>query len=313
MRTGSKAAILVYHRISTLTPDSHHLCTPPDAFHQQMDYIRRECSPIGLEDLVRAAAAGRIPDRAVAVTLDDGYVDALTAASPILSELGVPATFFINSDRLTEEHERWWDTLERVLLSAGTVPSTLRVTIAGETLEVPTATARERAAALDCLNRRAWPLNAEAREGLIAHVAAWSGADISPRQTHRVLTDTEIRALATRPGHTIGAHSVHHLALTAQPAGLKRAEIEENKVALERVLQQPVRLFSYPYGEFDADLVRIAGAAGFMAAVTVQAGLVCAGMNRLLLPRFEITPRQHQAFAAYMQEIFKSQALSLET
>ena len=79
------AAILAYHRIATLTPDSHELCTPPDEFRQHMDYIRRECSPIGLEDLVRAAAAGRIPERAVAVTLDDGYLDALTVASPILS------------------------------------------------------------------------------------------------------------------------------------------------------------------------------------------------------------------------------------
>ena len=81
-----------------------------------MDYIRRECSPIGLEDLVHAAASGRIPERAVAVTLDDGYLDALTTASPILDELGVPATFFVNTDRLTEEHERWWDILERMFL-----------------------------------------------------------------------------------------------------------------------------------------------------------------------------------------------------
>ena len=30
--------------------------------------------------------------------------------------------------------------------------------------------------------------------------------------------------------------------------------------------------------------------AGFLAAVTVQAGLVSAGANRLLLPRIEVTP-----------------------
>ena len=139
---------------------------PPDEFRGTWTTSGGECSPIALEDLVRAAAAGRIPERAVAVTLDDGYLDALTVASPILSELGVPATFFVNSDRLTEEHERWWDTLERVFLGAATLPSVLRITIAGQNLQMPTATARERADALECLNRMAWPLDASARAEL---------------------------------------------------------------------------------------------------------------------------------------------------
>ena len=68
-----------------------------------------------------------------------------------------------------------------------------------------------------------------------------------------MLTDDEIRTLAGRPGHTIGAHTVHHLALTTQPADTKRREIVENKAALERLLQRPVHLFSYPYGDFDAE------------------------------------------------------------
>ena len=112
--TSFPAAILAYHRIAELTPDSHALCTPPDVFREHMAYIRRECCPIGLDQLVDAAASGRIPERAVAVTFDDGYLDALTAASPILGDLGVPATFFVNTDRLDEEHERWWDIFERV-------------------------------------------------------------------------------------------------------------------------------------------------------------------------------------------------------
>src|SRR4029077_16457954 len=80
-------AILSYHRVADLSPDSHGLCTPPDEFRRHMAHLRDHFTPIGLEDLVRAAASGRIPDRAVAVTLDDGYLDALTAASPILTEL----------------------------------------------------------------------------------------------------------------------------------------------------------------------------------------------------------------------------------
>lgn len=299
------AVILTYHRVAELAPDSHALCTPPGEFREHMAYLRRTFSPIGLEDLVRAAASGRIPEGAVAITLDDGYLDALTVASPILTDLGVPATFFVNTDRLNEEHERWWDILERVLLSEARLPSMLALKAGGQELRMPTATARECADALDLLNRIAWPLDENGRADLAGDVLAWSGADRPPRATHRVLKDDEVRALASRPGHSIGAHTVHHLALSTQPVDTKRREVFENKITLERLLQQPVHLFAYPYGEFDAEVMKVVSDAGFRAAVTVQPGLVSAGTNRLLLPRHEITGRHHGDFRLRMREIFE--------
>ena len=45
--------------------------------------------------------------------------------------------------------------------------------------------------------------------------------------------------------------------------------------------------------------------ARFRAAVTVQAGLVTAGTNRLLLPRYEMTARDHGSFPLRMQRMFE--------
>jgi peptidoglycan/xylan/chitin deacetylase (PgdA/CDA1 family)/glycosyltransferase involved in cell wall biosynthesis/SAM-dependent methyltransferase len=300
-----RAAILAYHRIAELTPDSHALCTPPDAFREHMACVRQHFTPISLEDLVHAAASGRIPEGAVAITIDDGYLDALTVASPILTELGVPATFFVNTDRLHEPHERWWDILERVFLSESTLPPTLALQLGGRELRMPTTTATQRAEALEVLNRTAWPLGATARARLVDDVLAWHGADATPRATHRVLTDEEVLALARRPGHSIGAHTIHHLALTAHPVDTKRTEVFENKIALERLLRQPVHLFAYPYGELDAETRTVVSEASFRAAVTVQAGLVTAGTNRLLLPRYEMTPHGHGSFPLRMRAIFE--------
>ena len=298
------AAILAYHRIAELTPDSHALCTPPGEFREHMAFIRRECCPMALGDLVEAAASGRIPERAVAVTLDDGYLDALTTASPILCDLGVPATFFINTDRLDEEHERWWDILEHVF-HRDTLPRALVLKVNGEEIRLPSGSASERADALKRLNEAAWPLDAAARAGLLRDVLAWTGANGFPRSTHRVLTGEEVSILANRPGHAIGAHTVNHLALTTQPTGTKKKEIVESKLALERLLQRPVHLFSYPYGDFDADMLAIVSAAGFRGAVTVQAGLVSAGTNRLLFPRCEIGPAQHRDFPRRLREMLQ--------
>jgi peptidoglycan/xylan/chitin deacetylase (PgdA/CDA1 family)/glycosyltransferase involved in cell wall biosynthesis/SAM-dependent methyltransferase len=300
----TKAAILAYHRVARLTPDSHALCTPPDIFREHMAFIRREFSPISLGDLVQAAASGDIPERAVAVTLDDGYLDALTLASPILTEIGVPATFFVNTDRLDEEHERWWDILERIFLCEGTLPSVLALTLGDQNLRMPAATSSERMMALESLNRTTWPMDANGRASLVADVVAWSKIGAGARSSHRVLTGEEIRLLGSRPGHAIGAHTVHHLALTTQALDTKRREIIEDKIALERLLNRPVDLFSYPYGDFDADTRTIAAEARFRAAVTVEDGMVSAGTNRLLLPRYEITQARAEHFAPYMREIF---------
>jgi len=302
-RTNS-GLIVSYHRIADLSPDSHALCTPPAVFREHLACIRHECTPMALDDLIRAAASGTLPERAVAVTLDDGYLDALTGASPILMEHGVPATFFVNSDRLDDEHERWWDILERVFSSLPSLPPRLSIRVGTQDLQLPTTTPVERAAALDALNGAAWTLDGAARQQLVAGVLEWCGASPSARASHRVLTGGELRALAARPGHTIGAHTVNHLALTCHGADVKRREIAHDKAALERVLGRPVDLFSYPYGELDADTVAAVRDAGFRAAVTVDAGQVRTATNRLLLPRVEITQDVHRRFAQRLDEMF---------
>ena len=93
------------------------------------------------------------------MTLDDGIWMRSRPRRRSFRELGVPATFFVNTDRLDEEHERWWDILEGVL--------------AGE--------------ALDELNRAMWPMDAAGLER-ISSVLAERGARRTARATHRVLT-----------------------------------------------------------------------------------------------------------------------------
>jgi len=305
-----RAVILAYHRIAELSPDSHRLCLAPAEFRRQMAFLAREFTPIALDDLLRAAAAGRIPDRAVAVTLDDGYLDALTTATPILMDEQVPATFFVNTDRLDAPHERWWDTLERVFSPDAALPDRLTMTVDGRDVTVDTRTIEERRAAVELLNRAAWPLGAAARAALIDHVVAWSGLDAAPRDSHRVMTGDEIRELACRPGQSIGAHSTHHLALPRQTVDVRREEIAGCKRALEALLERPIGLFSYPYGEVDGATIAAVAEAGFHGAVTVEAGFVSAGGHRLLLPRCEVTAGDPAAFEARLREAFDGCLLS---
>jgi len=195
--------------------------------------------------------------------------------------------------------------MERLFLSSGTLPPELDVRDDRYHVRAQTATPAQRVAALERVNEAAWTLDADGRASLAARVVAWSGLDFEARESHRVLTGDELRTLESRPGHSIGAHTVHHLALTTQPPETRQAEVTADKRALETVLGRPVPIFSYPYGDFDAALVTIVRDAGFRAAVTVQAGRVSCATNRLLMPRCEVTPRMHGHFAEHLASIWK--------
>jgi peptidoglycan/xylan/chitin deacetylase (PgdA/CDA1 family) len=288
---GGRAVILCYHRIADLSPDAHALCTPPDVFRAHMRTLAEQFTPVAMDDLVRAAQDGNIPDNAVAVTFDDGYLDALTTASPILMELGIPATFFVNSDRLDEPHERWWDVVERASAHG--------------------SASLQASGTIEEINGRAWPMDERGRAQLLADVLAGVNPP-PPRDSHRVMTAGELRILAARPGHTIGGHTTNHLALTRHGRNVKRREIVDDKAALERALGQRVALFSYPYGDVDAETVDVVREAGYRAAVTVEAGVVAAGCDRLLLPRFEVPTRQSVDLASRLREMLQDRSARLQ-
>lgn len=64
-----------------------------------------------------------------------------------------------------------------------------------------------------------------------------------------------------------------------------KGDIEFAQSRLEAELKKPTRLFSYPYGEFDASLVQLVGELGYLA-VGQQSGPLGSASNPLAAPRF---------------------------
>jgi peptidoglycan/xylan/chitin deacetylase (PgdA/CDA1 family) len=298
-------AILLYHRVAALTPDVHRLCVTPANFRAHMAHLREHYVPISLEELAEGARRGRLPDDAVAVTLDDGCLDNLDAASEILLDLGVPATFFVTTERLGEAREFWWDTLERLLLTGAPVPPHLGLDLAGGRRTFPTATDGDRRSTHDELHRAIVRLGVDDRDAVMETLRRWSGLDLAPRPSHRPMLPEEIVRLAARPGHSIGAHTTHHLYLPAQPLDVQRQEVEASKRALEGLLRQPVRTFGYPYGGYSAEAAATVRRAGFLAAVTVDEGLVRPGIDPVLLPRCEIKDWDGSRFGAHLRAFLR--------
>ena len=287
-RRETTAAILMYHRVNDLAVDPHRLCVPPAEFREHMRHLAERRPVVSLDRLARGVLDGTLPRGAVAVTFDDGTLDALESASPVLTELDIPATFFINVEHIDEEHEPWWDVLARILLDRNETPAVLDWTLDGSRRTLSTGNASEREAAYAAIHPALMHATRPERERVLADLVEWAGEHLPVRASHRLLLPHEVRELGERPGHTIGAHSVSHIRLPLQPAEEQDWEIGTSRRELERITGRPVTLFSYPYGGHDRDTVERVRRAGFRAAVTTEPRVVTIGDDVRALPRIEV-------------------------
>jgi peptidoglycan/xylan/chitin deacetylase (PgdA/CDA1 family) len=102
-------AILMYHALGRPNEPAGRFVVPATRFERQLAWLARRGRPvIQLDELVAAREEDRLPPAgAVVLTFDDGYVDNLDVAAPILRRFGVPATVFVVSSRVGEKAD--WD------------------------------------------------------------------------------------------------------------------------------------------------------------------------------------------------------------
>src|SRR5712692_6463733 len=104
-----KPLILTYHRIADEPVDFFRLAVSPARFEEQLDVLRRTRHPLPLAQFVRDLVSGKLPPNAVALTLDDGYLDNLEAGKPRLAAADVPATVFLATGFVNRPERLWWD------------------------------------------------------------------------------------------------------------------------------------------------------------------------------------------------------------
>ncbi len=95
--------VLVYHSISPdarWLPWSTNTSVRPEVFRRHLQTLKSDGWTVrSTLDVVKDRLAGRqIKDRTVVLHFDDGYLDNLIFAAPILREFSMPATFFASLD-----------------------------------------------------------------------------------------------------------------------------------------------------------------------------------------------------------------------
>ncbi len=92
--------ILCYHRFTDQPRASHQLELTAAAFEQQLRYlVENQYQFLSFADVAGIVRQGQpIPDRAVVLTIDDGYASVYDVAWPLLQKYRARATLFIYTD-----------------------------------------------------------------------------------------------------------------------------------------------------------------------------------------------------------------------
>lgn len=123
--------ILLYHHVDADTPPSTSIS--PDNFRAHLDYLRdNDFTVVGLPEMIEALQSQTpLPEKAVAITFDDGYISIYETAFPMLQEYDYPFTLFVSTGPIDANQPNYmsWDQI-REMSDAG-------VTIANHMVEHP--------------------------------------------------------------------------------------------------------------------------------------------------------------------------------
>jgi peptidoglycan/xylan/chitin deacetylase (PgdA/CDA1 family) len=265
-------------------------------FREQLRAMARRFAVVPL-DREEAASAGRRPT--LALTFDDGYRDNATLVADLLTEVGLPATFFVVTSFLDGTDYPWWERLSAIFAHEAVAS----VEVDGRIRDLRSAGGREEArqdAVRLCL-----AADLARRDQLMAALEESAGpagdeAVAATRAATPMMTWADATALRDA-GFAIGSHTDRHPILSREDPAAVTAELAHSKQRLEAELGSAVTTFAYPNGtagDFDDTAVRLVREAGYRHAVTTVPGLNVGGTDPLRLRRLMLEPQLGSARAA---------------
>lgn len=261
------AIILMYHSVAegearTFVDPRNHV--PAAVFEQQAAFLAEHRTIVALSELTRMLARGEAPcPGTVAITFDDGYLDNLTTAAPILARYGLPATLYLATGYIDRAEMQWIDQVYTAFerRTANTIP--WNDSRGEQRFDLNRIAGRQQAYRAIC--KSLLTASAEERRGMLNMVRdVLMPTEQPPKLT---MSWDDVRTLVSQnPAFEIGGHTCEHLDLTHGPVEQARSEFTG---CMQRIQEETGRLprhFSFPYGRTLPALRTMAREAGFHSA-----------------------------------------------
>ena len=273
-------SIVTYHHVAEQDPtypyDPDVADATPQQFRRQMETLAKYCTPIGIDELIRAVEGAPLPKNPVMVTFDDGYRSCHDVTLPILRAVGVRATFFVSTSFIEERRLYWWERIALVLKQTKLTHATITYPAP---LELDLANPKLRSQLLDLVKGTAsLDIDRFLDELCAALRVEWNHEIEHEYANGLIMTWDQVRTLA-RAGMDVESHGRRHRVLKTLDAEMLHDELAGSRADLEAALGRPVRAVAYPVGRSIARETRIRDA---IASAGYRIGLTNAsGVNRV--------------------------------
>jgi len=302
----------MYHQVCVRSFDPWGLAVSPPNFDLQIKQLAQGRIILPMTDFVLRHVEGRLPSRAVAITFDDGYLDNLTQAAPVLRRHGAPATLFLATGPVANGRPYWWDELADIVFDPAPMRGQLALGNHVLALALDTSTPADTSPGW-----RAWHPSKTPRQELyyrlwdllrtqlpISINAAMENLrglrDPIETSAIRPMTTIEIGSLLAEGTVKLGGHTVDHPDLPSLSDSLVQQQVQRGNQDVAALVHSQPPGFAYPYGRFDDRIKQLVKDCGVEWACTTQGGYVDATCDRFALPRMTAIDRPDLSWTHYV-------------
>jgi peptidoglycan/xylan/chitin deacetylase (PgdA/CDA1 family) len=276
--------VLCWHGISN---DDEHLWRPglyltPQLFRRRLEILAElGCSVLSLEDALIRLWAGDLPPRSVVITFDDGFNDFAAQALPILKEFGFPATLYLTTYHVDDQHPLYNLTVSYLLWrSQGPGRRLPDGTPIGNYVEAElVAQTMIRDAITEGLSTAEKDVRARELAGFLGH----DYDELCRRRMLCLMTADQVKN-ASSSCIAIEAHTHRHR--TPDDLDLMTRELRDNITRIQQITgRRPVH-FCYPSGVYNANYFPLLKQEGFRSAITCERALATRKVHPYMIPRW---------------------------
>ena len=289
-RHRNRLPILMYHGVveRPLVPACWHQLDV-GSFRRQIAWIAAHYRVLPLEEALDRLFAGTLPERACALTFDDGYRNNLEVALPVLEEFRAPATVFLVTDLVGTGEVPWPD---RLYLALSRTTATYVTSAPLGLAQAPLDDGAARARAYETAVRAAKELPRADKDAALAKLSGDLGQDgpLDPG-AFGVLSWDDVAKLTASGLVSVASHTRTHQILSRCSDDEVRAEVGPAHDELARHIGRVPRVMAYPVGrriDFDERAIAAVEAAGIPYALTTVEGLAGPASDHRQIPRLGI-------------------------
>lgn len=260
-------AVLCYHRISEKNK-SHNKINPlsglevnQDIFEKQISYLVNNFKILKLNELEKHIENDD-KEFAISITFDDGYLDNINLALPILKKYNTPASIFVITRFLNNKDFMWWYFLWDNLNKKKSIKFN------NETIILKNKS--DAVKWYGILSKKVINLKEHEQYKFLKNIF---DSGNKPNYKHLIFDSRKLFELSKNELIEIGSHTVNHNKLTSLSIDEVYLELKNSKQIIEEIINKKVNYLAYPYGgkdEVDSKIVSIAKEVGYKMAFSTK-------------------------------------------